>query len=159
MWLPDWSTFQHGTDDEDRWGLRRASEPCRGDRQTHRQTCRQTDSSLALAYGRWVLLWRALRIFDPSVAASYRTHGTARHVRHDDNTWTFTVAPPYPPISPLHLPLTYFTCSLAHSHLNNNAHPRLNVLRSEQSSFSGVGGGGARDGIDSLQITPIRPIL
>lgn len=71
MWLPNWSTFQHGTDDEDRWGLRRASEPCRGDGQTHRQTCRQTDSSLALAYGRWVLLWRALRIFDPSVAASY----------------------------------------------------------------------------------------
>lgn len=157
MWLPNWSTFQHGTDDEDRWGLRRASEPCRGNRQTRRQTCRQTDSSLALAYGRWVLLWRALRIFDPSVAASYGTHGTARHVPHDDNTWTFTVTAPAPTHPPPPTDILYMLAGSFTPEQQRSPTFKRPPVRAKRLLWGWGSGGG--DGIDSLQITPIRPIL
>lgn len=66
----------------------------------------------------------------------------ALHVHHKDKAWAFAVTS-----------LTYHACLLTHSHLNNNAHPHLSILW-----LTGLPAplGGHSDGIDSLQITPIR---
>lgn len=57
--LVHFPTGNHGTDDEDHWGLQQAFQPCEQcEKGGEMYTDRQTDSSLGLksAYGCWVLL-------------------------------------------------------------------------------------------------------